>query len=121
MRNLTTANQALELYFDPVLPLSVLASCDSWPVSLDCTFWWFKGRRIALARALVAWLAVRFRPCTLAEVAEHFSRSPSTLSHLVANLEKLSHNSGEPADALRKHLYAHCRPDPIYPPELRNL
>ena len=25
--------------------------------------------------------------------------------HLVANMEKLSHGSGEPADALRKHLY----------------
>jgi putative transposase len=65
-----------------------------------------KGRQTAQARALVAWLAVRFRSCTLAEVAGHFSRSPSTLSHLVANLEKLSHSSGEPADALRKHLYA---------------
>jgi putative transposase len=65
-----------------------------------------KGRQTAQARALVAWLAVRFRSCALAEVAEHFSRSPSTLSHLVANLEKLSHSPGEPADALRKHLYA---------------
>jgi putative transposase len=65
-----------------------------------------KGRQTAQARALVAWLAVRFRSCTLAEVAEHFSRSPSTLSHLVANLEKLSHSSGEPTEALRKHLYA---------------
>ena len=57
-------------------------------------------------RALAAWLAIRLRACTLVEVAEHFSRSPSTLSHLVANLEKLSRSSGEPADALRKHLYA---------------
>ena len=32
--------------------------------------------------------------------------------HLVANLEKLSHSSGEPVDALQKHLYAHCRLDP---------
>ena len=63
-----------------------------------------KGRQTAQARVLVAWLAIRFRSCTLAEVAEHFSRSPSTLSHLVANLEKLSHSPGEPADALRKHL-----------------
>jgi REP element-mobilizing transposase RayT len=65
-----------------------------------------KGRQAAQARALVAWLAVQLRSCPLAEVAEHFSRSPSTLSHLVANIEKLSHSSGEPADALRKHLYA---------------
>ncbi|MBI3526806.1 MAG: transposase [Betaproteobacteria bacterium] len=64
-----------------------------------------KGRQTAQARALIGWLAVRFRSCTLAEVAEHFSRSPSTLSHLVANLEKLSHSSGQPADALRKHLF----------------
>ena len=40
------------------------------------------------------------------QVATHFSRSPSTLSHLVANLEKLSRNDGQTADALRKHLYA---------------
>jgi len=63
-------------------------------------------RQPAQARALVAWLAIRFRSCTLAKVAEHFSRSPSTLSHLVANLEKVSHSSGDTADALRKHLYA---------------
>jgi REP element-mobilizing transposase RayT len=65
-----------------------------------------KGRQQAQARALAAWLAVQLRSCPLAEVATHFSRSPSTLSHLVANLEKLSHSSGETADALRKHLYA---------------
>lgn len=62
-----------------------------------------KGRRTAQARALVAWLAVRFGSCTLAEVAGRFARSPSTLSHLVANLERLSYSSGIPADALRKH------------------
>jgi hypothetical protein len=61
------------------------------------------------ARELVAWLASRFRAGVLAEVAEHFSRSPSTLSHLAASREKLSHSSGEPGDALRKHLYAIMR------------
>ena len=55
---------------------------------------------------LVTWLAIRSRSCSLTEVATHFSRSPSTLSHLVANLEKLSHKDGDTADALRKHLYA---------------
>ena len=65
-----------------------------------------KGRQTARARALVGWLAVRFRSCTLAQVAGRFSRSPSTLSHLVANLEKLAHGSGDPADAVRKHLDA---------------
>ena len=65
-----------------------------------------KGRHPAQARALVAWLATRSRSCSLVEVAAHFSRSPSTLSHLVANLEKLAHGSGDPADALRKHLDA---------------
>jgi putative transposase len=65
-----------------------------------------KGRRTAQARALVGWLAIRSRSCTLAQVAEHFSRSPSTLSHLVANLDKLSLTSGDSADALRKHLDA---------------
>ena len=65
-----------------------------------------KGRQTAQARALVAWLAVQSRSCTLTEVAEHFSRSPSTLSHLVANLEKLSRSSRESTEDLRKHLYA---------------
>ncbi|HEX4986741.1 MAG TPA: transposase [Burkholderiales bacterium] len=65
-----------------------------------------RNRRAAQLRALIAWLATRSRSCSLAEVAAHFSRSPSTLSRLVANLEKLSHNDGETADALRKHLYA---------------
>ena len=63
-----------------------------------------KGRQQAQARALVAWLAVQLRSCPLAEVATHFSRSPSTLSHLVANLEKPSHSSGASAEALRNHL-----------------
>jgi putative transposase len=65
-----------------------------------------RGRQPAQARALVAWLATQSRACTLAEVAEHFSRSPSTLSHLVAKLEKLSRSSGESTEDLRKHLYA---------------
>ena len=65
-----------------------------------------KGRQVAQLRALVAWLATRSRSCTLADVAAHFSRSPSTLSHLVANLEKLSRTDGQTTDALRKHLYA---------------
>ena len=65
-----------------------------------------KGRQTAQARALVAWLAVQSRSCTLVKVAEHFSRSPSTLSHLVANLEKLSRSSGKSTEALRKHLYS---------------
>ena len=65
-----------------------------------------KGRDAAQLRTLVAWLAIRSRSCSLTEVATHFSRSPSTLSHLVANLEKLSHKDGDTADALRKHLYA---------------
>ena len=61
------------------------------------------ARQTAHARALVGWLAVQSRACTLAEVAKHFSRSPSTLSHLLANLEKLSHRSGESTEVLRKH------------------
>lgn len=65
-----------------------------------------KGRAAAQARTLVAWLAIQTRSCMLAEVAEHFSRSPSTLSHLVTRLEKLSRSSDSHAKALRKHLHA---------------
>jgi REP element-mobilizing transposase RayT len=103
----------------PSLRQIVAYVCDGYGLTQGALKAPGKGRQTAQARALVAWLAVRFRSCTLTEVAGHFSRSPSTLSHLVANLEKLSHSSGEPADALRKHLYAHCRPGPIYPPGIK--
>ena len=65
-----------------------------------------RNRRAANARAITAWLAIRLRACTLVEVAEHFSRSPSTLSHLVTNLEKASRSSESILEALRKHIYA---------------
>jgi len=90
----------------PSLKQIVAYVCDGYGLPETALKAQGRGRQTAQARALVAWLAVRFRSCTLAAVAEHFSRSPSTLSHLVANLEKLSHSSGEPAEALRKHLYA---------------
>ena len=90
----------------PSLKQIVAYVCDGYGLTEGALKAPGKGRQTAQARALVAWLAIRFRSCTLAEVAEHFSRSPSTLSHLVANLEKLSHSSGETADALQKHLYA---------------
>ncbi|MGH8612467.1 MAG: transposase [Gammaproteobacteria bacterium] len=80
--------------------------CGTQTLTLDALRAPGRNRRAASARALSAWLAIRLRACTLVEVAEHFSRSPSTLSHLVANLEKLSHSSESHAEALRKHLYA---------------
>jgi REP element-mobilizing transposase RayT len=63
-----------------------------------------KGRQAAQARTLVAWLAVQARSCTLAEVAHHFARDPSTISHLVTRLEKLSRSSVTVSETLRKHL-----------------
>jgi len=90
----------------PSLKQIVAYVCDGYGLTEGALKAQGRGRQTAQARALAAWLAVRFRSCTLAEVAEHFSRSPSTLSHLVANLEKLSHTSGETAETLRKHLYA---------------
>lgn len=42
-----------------------------------------------------------------------FSRSPSTPSPLVASLEKFSHSSGEPTDALRNHQYAIMQACPL--------
>jgi putative transposase len=63
-----------------------------------------RNRQRAQARTLVAWLAVQLRSCTIAEVAHYFSRDPSTISHLVARLEKASRSSGTVAESLRKHL-----------------
>ncbi len=65
-----------------------------------------RQRAPAQARTLIAWLCLQTGAATLAQVAARFDRSPSTLSHLVARLEKSSHSSGSVADALRKHLYA---------------
>lgn len=65
-----------------------------------------RSRDTAQARALIAWLAMQTRSCSLTDVAVHFGRSPSTLSHLVARLEKLSHSTESLAETLRKHLYA---------------
>jgi putative transposase len=63
-----------------------------------------RNRHLAQARTLVAWLAVQARSCTIATVAHHFSRDPSTLSHLVARLEKASRSSVTVSETLRKHL-----------------
>jgi REP element-mobilizing transposase RayT len=65
-----------------------------------------RARHPAQARALIAWLAIQLRSCTLTEVADHFSRSPSTFSHLVASLEKLALQSPETAQSLNRHLHA---------------
>ena len=90
----------------PSLSAIVAYVCDGYGLTEGALKAPGKGRQTAQARALVAWLAIKLRSCTLTEVARHFSRSPSTLSHLVANLEKFSHRSGETAAALQNHLYA---------------
>ena len=64
-----------------------------------------RNRQAAQARTLIAWLAVHARSCTIAEVAHYFSRAPSTMSHLVARLEKLSRSSTTVPETLRKHLH----------------
>lgn len=100
----------------PPLSRIVTYVCSTQDLTLDALKAPGRNRQTAHARALTAWLAIRLRACTLVEVADHFSRSPSTLSHLVANLEKLPHSSESHADALRKHLYAFmhlCRPAPF--------
>jgi REP element-mobilizing transposase RayT len=63
-----------------------------------------RNRQAAQARTLIAWLAVQTRSCTIVEVAQYFSRAPSTISHLVARLEKLSRSSNTVSATLRKHL-----------------
>lgn len=63
-----------------------------------------RNRQAAQARTLVAWLAVQARSCTIAEVAHYFSRDPSTMSHMVARLEKVSLSSSTLSETLRKHL-----------------
>jgi putative transposase len=90
----------------PPLARIVAYVCSTHHLTLDALRAPGRNRRAAKARALAAWLAIRLRACTLVAVAEHFSRSPSTLSHLVANLEKLSHRSQSHAEAMRKHRYA---------------
>jgi REP element-mobilizing transposase RayT len=65
-----------------------------------------KGRSHAQARALIGWLAVRSKAATLTQVAAHFHREISTLSHAVSTLEKRSRNSEGFANALNQHLYA---------------
>ncbi len=90
----------------PSLKQIVAYVCEGYGLTEDALSAQGRGRQTAQARALAAWLAIQLRSCALTEVAEHFSRSPSTLSHQIANLEKLSRSPGEIADALRKHLYA---------------
>jgi REP element-mobilizing transposase RayT len=51
-------------------------------------------------------LAPQARSCPVAEVAHYFSRDPSTISHLVARLEKASRSSVTVSETLRKHLNA---------------
>jgi len=63
-----------------------------------------RNRQAAQARTLVAWLAVQARSCTIAEVARYFSRDPSTISHLVARLEKRSRSSEPMSETLQNHL-----------------
>jgi REP element-mobilizing transposase RayT len=68
-----------------------------------------KGRAAAQARALVGWLAVKCKATTLTQVAAHFHRELSTLSHAVSSLEERSRNSASFANALNQHLYAICQ------------
>ena len=67
------------------------------------------ARAPAQARTLIAWLAIQTRAATLEELAQHFKRSASTLSHQVSRLEKISNNSPETKEALRKHLYTNIQ------------
>ena len=64
-----------------------------------------RGRTAAQARTLIAWLAVQSHACTLAAVAARFHRSASTLSHLIARLEKLSRSSSALSETLQEHLH----------------
>jgi putative transposase len=63
-----------------------------------------RGRQAAQARTLIAWLAVKTQAATLEEIARRFNRSASTMSHLVARLEKRSLTSPATHEALQKHL-----------------
>jgi REP element-mobilizing transposase RayT len=65
-----------------------------------------KGRSAARARALIGWLAMKSRAATLTQVAAHFHRELSTLSHAVSALEERSRGSASIVNILNKHLYA---------------
>jgi REP element-mobilizing transposase RayT len=65
-----------------------------------------RGRHPAEARALIAWLAVRTKASSLANLSDYFGRDVSTLSHALSRLEERSRNSASFASALTDHLYA---------------
>ncbi len=65
-----------------------------------------KGRAPAHARALAGWLAVHSKAVTLTQVANHFHRELSTLSHAVSALQERSRKSESFASALKQHIYA---------------
>lgn len=65
-----------------------------------------KDRSPARARALIGWLCVRSKAATLTQVANHFHRELSTISHAVSALEERSRNSDSFANILNQHLYA---------------
>lgn len=68
-----------------------------------------KARTAARARAVVGWLALKSGAATLTEVANHFNRDVSTLSHAIAALERRSRNSESFANALDQQLNAICQ------------
>ncbi len=65
-----------------------------------------KGRSPAQARALIGWLCVKSKAATLTQVATHFHREISTISHAVSAVEERSRNSDSFANILNQHLYA---------------
>lgn len=65
-----------------------------------------RSRLPAEARALLAWLAVKSKASTLANLARYVGRDISTLSHALSRLEERSRNSPGFASTLNQHLYA---------------
>jgi hypothetical protein len=68
----------------------------AWPTNLACTS----------RCALLAWLAIKSKTTTLANLVRYYGRDLSTVSHVLSRLEERSRKSEEFANTLSQHNYA---------------
>jgi REP element-mobilizing transposase RayT len=80
--------------------------CEQYALSKQTLLAEGRTRVPAEARALLAWLALKSKASTLANLARYFGRDISTLSHALSRLEERSRNSPSFASTLDRHLYA---------------
>jgi hypothetical protein len=71
----------------------------AWPTNLACTS----------RCALLAWLAIKSKATTLANLVRYFGRDLSTVSHALSRLEDRSRKSDDFANSLNQYIYAISR------------